>query len=159
MTNRIWRGLAISTGVLLPGLALAQDPYAASAHEMSIVIAGMTGGIIFVLAIIAMSFAIAVRQNKQRLDVIERLLEKGQPVPRELFGKTPLPLPPHVQQRVDLRRGIVLLGWAIGIALLMYFGFGQLRAAAWGLLFLFLSVASFVNAYLSSRLARERADQ
>jgi hypothetical protein len=160
MTNRIWQGLglAIGTSVLLPALALAQDPSHAAEYGVPIVITGMAGGIIFVLAIIAMSFAIAVRQNKQRLEVIERLIDKGQPVPRELFGKAPLPLPAHIQQRVDLRRGIALLGWAIGIALLMYFGFGQLRAAAWGLLFLFLSVASFVNAYLSSRHARERAD-
>jgi len=59
----------------------------------------------------------------------------------------------------------VTTGWlrgllvALGVAALMYFGLGNLRAAAWGLLFLSLSLASFVNAYLSGRAARNSNGQ
>ncbi len=157
MTHRKSQGLAVGAeALLLPALALAQDPIAPAAQQMgmAIAIAGMICGTIFVLGVLGLSFFYATRRDRDRHELIERLVEKGQPVPRELFGKAPLPLPPHEQQRVDFRRGVVLLGWGCGIALLMYFGLGILRAAAWGLLFLCLSVASFVNAYLSARAAR-----
>jgi hypothetical protein len=137
----------------MPGLAAAQ---LSPQEAMPIVILGMASGTVFLLGVIGMAFVFSFRKTRQRLELIERLIGQGHPVPPQLlFGKA-VPLPPREQQRVDLRRGIALLGWAIGISLLMYFGFGQLRAAAWGLLFLFLSLASFVNAYFSGRAARER---
>jgi hypothetical protein len=149
MTKWIGQSLAVSTSVLLPGLALAQGSFD---YGPPIVIMGMGFGMLVVLAVVVMGFFWGMRRNQQRLELIGRLVEKGHAVPPALFGK---PLPPHEQQRVDVRRGITLLGWAIGVALLMYFGFGELRATAWALLFLFLSLASFVNAYLSGRFARE----
>lgn len=122
-------------------------------HEMPtyvFVFAGM--GMLFVLAIIAIAFYVGSRLERQRLALIERLITTGERVPSELFRRTN-ELPPEVQRRRDFRRGIALFAWGVGVAVVFYIqSHGQLRAAAWSLIFLFLSAASFLNWYLSERL-------
>jgi len=114
------------------------------------VFAGM--GMLFVLGIVGLALYFGTRVERTRLALIERVLEKGERVPPELLRRTN-ELAPEAQRRRDLRRGIGLLAWGLGVAVVFYIvSGGQLRAAAWSLIFLFLSAASFLNWYLSDRL-------
>jgi hypothetical protein len=107
--------------------------------------------LLFVLALLGLSLYFSARQARARLELIERVLEKGQPVPAELFHGRDEP-PTEVLQRRDLRRGVGLLAWGLGAALALYLVTWELRATAWALIFLFLSGGSFANCYLSRRL-------
>jgi Flp pilus assembly protein TadB len=107
---------------------------------------------LFVLGIIFIALQSASRIERNRFELIERLLARGERVPPELLRRHN-DLPPEEQRRRDLRRGIVLLAWGLGVGIVFYIvSGGQLRAAAWSLIFLFLSAASFLNWYLSDRL-------
>jgi len=152
MTAKTRLSLIAGAGLLLtPMLALADD----LKHEIPAQVAVIAGlGMLMVLGIITIVFHYGSRVDRARLDLIERLLAKGQRVPTELLRRA-YELPPDEQRRRDFRRGIVLLGWALGVGLVFYIlSHGQLRAAAWSLIFLFLSAASFLNWYLSARLER-----
>jgi len=150
MTAKTHLALFAGTGLLLtPMLALAQSPVDDIPGHV-FVFAGM--GMLFVLGIVAISLYFGTRIDRARLDAIERLLAQGQRVPPEMFQRTVEP-PPEIRRRRDFRRGVVLLGWALGVGGVFYIlSGGQLRAAAWSLIFLFLSAASFLNWYLSDRL-------
>jgi len=105
------------------------------------------GGLLFALAVVAIVHYFAVRAQRQRLELIERYIEKGQEVPHELLAKavTMSPEKRAISRQRDMRRGCWLLCWGLGFALLGYLTTGQLRSTILGLIFLFLSVGSFVN--------------
>ena len=121
---------------------------------------GLTVGIslLFVLGIIAIALLgpqwMLRNAMRERTELIDKLLAAGQPVPPELLTPPsppgPPPLPAHQQLALNrmrsLRRGVGLLALGAGIAAVAYFGFDSPRMASWGLLFLALSIASFVNA-------------
>jgi hypothetical protein len=109
-------------------------------------------GLLFVLGIIAIVNYNEYRQEQARLASIERLIAAGQPVPRELIAPKLARLTLAEQYRRDMRRGITLLVWAIGVALVFYFtSGGQWRPAAWGFLFLLPSLGNFGKAWLTRR--------
>ena len=72
----------------------------------------------------------------------------------------PAPIPLAEERRRDIRRGITLLCWAIAVALVFYIlSSGNLRAAAWGLLWLVPALGNFLKAWLTAReIARGAAD-
>jgi hypothetical protein len=98
-------------------------------------------GMVFLIVIAAMALYFATQREKRRQDLMARYLEKGQDVPHAL-----LPAPPSRQH--DLRRGIWLLSWGLGIGLVLYIASGDWSVAAWSLILLFLSAASFINAMM-----------
>ncbi len=124
-------------------------------------IATMAGlGMAFVLGILTIIFVTANRKQRDRLALVEKLVTDGKPVPRELAAMEPAPLTLPEERRRDVRRGVTLLCWAIGIAIVFYIVSGGLpRAAAWGLLFLVPGLGNFLKAWLTAReLARGSAD-
>jgi hypothetical protein len=108
-------------------------------------------GLLFVLGIIAIINYGEYRQEQVRLASIERLIAAGQPVPRELLAPKLARFTLPEQYRRDVRRGITLLVWAIGVALVLYLTDGRLRMAAWGFLFLLPSLGNFAKAWLTAR--------
>jgi hypothetical protein len=144
-------------GVCAAPLVVAQE--AAEVAERSWVndmhpafmLAFPVSGMLFVLCIIGIALLHDRSMQRERLAAVERLVTAGHTVPRELITgeKPPLMLPE--ERRRDIRRGIAQLCWAIGIALFFYFTSGQLRAAAWGLLFLLPSLGNFFKAWLTAR--------
>jgi uncharacterized membrane protein len=143
--------------LLTPALALAQPPPGMEAMATAVVVTGMIGGILFPLGVVGIALHFTSKQERHKLEVIERLIEHGHAVPREMFMKK---VPPSVdqQRRLDRRRGVSALCWAIGVALALYFLTGLPRAAAWGLIFLFVSIGSFANLYLSRRFEEAGKD-
>ena len=152
------------TALLLAGigaapLALAQEtvpnmpPWA--------FIATMAGlGLLFAFGIVTVVHITANRKERERLTTVERLVNVGQPGAAGAHDQEePAPLPLPEERRRDIRRGITLLCWAIGIALLFYIlSSGNLRAAAWGLLWLLPGLGNFLKAWLTAReIARDAA--
>jgi uncharacterized protein DUF6249 len=154
MTAKTRLSLTAGVGLLLtPMLALAQG-HDGEIPAHVVALAGM--GMLMVLGIITIVFYFTSRVERARFDLIERLIARGERVPSDLF-KRPNEVPPEEQRRRDFRRGIVLLAWGLGIGVVFYIlSHGQLRAAAWSLIFLFLSGASFLNWYLADRHANPR---
>lgn len=119
-------------------------------------------GAVFVLGIIAIAVIgpqwMLRGTMRDRAELIDKLLAAGQPVPPELLKPPSPPGPPPVSVQAEpganrvrsLRRGVGLLAFGIGIAAVAYFGFDSPRTASWGLLFLALSIASFINAIFFS---------
>ena len=94
-------------------------------------------GSLMVVGIVAVAvFAPAVTARKQA-ELIEKFVEHDREIPPELLVKMNAPatvqLTPEQQRLRSMRRGVVLLALAVGIALIFYIGSGDLRAAAWGL--------------------------
>ena len=87
----------------------------------SIPIAGMA----FVLGIILIGALEKAHREKLRHDTIQRALEKGQPLPPELFGQPGKSLPPEFFQqfapraRDDRRGGLIAI--AVGIGVFVFF--------------------------------------
>jgi hypothetical protein len=142
--------------LLAPALALAQPP-PMDQMGMAIIIAGIISGNLFVLGVVAIALYFGSKAERNKLDVIAKLIEKGHRVPREMFMKKVLPSVVE-QRRRDRRRGVSALCWAIGVALAFYFLGGNPRGSAWGLIFLFVSIGSFVNLYLSKRFEEAGKD-
>ena len=143
-------------GVASTPMALAQTLLGQPAVQREVspilIIALVALGVAFVLGIIALSLFAGQRGERQRLKLIERFIEKGQPVPRELVAPEPAPRPTAAEIRhLDIRRGITLLCWAAGVSIFLFIAFGDPRAAAWGLLFLFPGIGSFIKAWLIGR--------
>lgn len=119
-------------------------------------IAGIS--LLFVFGIVAIALLgpqwMLRQAMRERAELIDKLLAAGQPVPPELLTPpsppSPPPLPAHQRLALNrmhsLRRGVGLLAFGTGIAAVAYFGFESPRTASWGLLFLALSIASFINA-------------
>jgi hypothetical protein len=73
-------------------------------------------------------------------------------VPRELLVHEPQPLTLPEERRRDIRRGIALLCWGIGVAVVFYLvSRDNSRAAAWGLLLIVPALGNFVKAWLTAR--------
>jgi len=149
MALKTRHSVMVGAGLLFtPMLALAQTQH--EGIPPHVVVLGAIG-MLFTLGVIAVVFHFIGRVERARLDVIERLLAQDKRVPPELFNRTN-ELPLDVRRRRDFRRGITLLAWGLGIGLVFFIlSHGQWRAAAWSLIFLFLSGASFLNWYLSER--------
>ncbi len=84
-------------------------------------------GMAFVLAIVLIGALEKAHREKLRHDTIQRALEKGQPLPPELFGQPGQSLRPEffkmIAQRPprnDRRGGIIAI--AVGIGLFVFFG-------------------------------------
>jgi hypothetical protein len=142
--------LAAALMLFTPMLAMAQAPAAPfqpPAHW--VVLAAVIPGCLFVLGIIAVSLHFAHKQERSRLHTIERLIEKGQQVPRALL--MPHEVAPEVRRRIDLQHAIMLLCLGLGGGLTLWLVTDQWRMAAWSLIFLFLSVGKFINWHLAGR--------
>lgn len=131
---------AIASGV--PLVAAAQEP---GAGVMVAVVGFSALGVVLVLGIIVIALRHDARTHRQRIALIEQYLQQGREVPRELLqprydGRTPAE-----RRQYGFRRAIVLLAWAVGIAVVFYVVSGQLRAMVWGLPFLLLGVAHVFN--------------
>jgi hypothetical protein len=140
-------------------LALAQEAATQAPHMAFVgMLAGF--GMMFVLAIVAVVLHFEQRKRRERLALVEKLVTAGHSVPPELMMDGPLRLTLPEERRRDLRRGIGLLCWAIGIGLVFYLASGgQPRAAGWGLLLLLPALGNFVKAWLTAReIARGSAD-
>ena len=157
MNTRARQSLVALTLLLAPALGLAQPPPGMEAMATAVVVAGIVGGNIFLWGVVGIALHFAAKQERQKLAVIAHLIENGHTVPREMFMKKVLPSVEQ-QRRLDRRRGVSALCWAIGIALALYLLTGLPRAAAWGLIFLFVSIGSFVNLYLSRRFEEAGKD-
>jgi hypothetical protein len=132
---------------LMPALASAQE--LTSEYRLVVWIIGL--GVLIAIPIVGMSLLAPYLREKRRAELIEKFLEQGREIPSELLAKPEVPsVPPHelaelIRSR-SMRRGVVLLALALGVAVVFYIGTGDPRAAAWGFLFLCLGVACFINA-------------
>jgi len=155
------RSAVLLAGLSAAPLALAQEAATHTQMPPWSFIATMAGlGMAFVLGILTIIFVTANRKQRDRLALVEKLVTDGKPVPRELAAMEPAPLTLPEERHRDVRRGVTLLCWAIGIAIVFYIVSGGLpRAAAWGLLFLVPGLGNFLKAWLTAReLARGSAD-
>ena len=154
--STVRRSAVLLAGLCAAPLALAQEAVVqGELHDLGApwqFIATMGGlGMLFVVGILTVIFTTANRKQRDRLATVERLVSAGQPVPRDLLTEQPILTLPEERRR-DIRRGITLLCWAAGIAVVFYIVSGGLpRAAAWGLLFLVLGLGSFLKAWLTAR--------
>jgi hypothetical protein len=156
MNTRARHTLIALIALLAPALALAQEPPMGQ-MGMAIIIAGIISGNLFVLGVVAIALYFGSKAERNKLDVIARLIENGHRVPREMFMKKVLPSVEE-QRRRDRRRGVSALCWAVGVALTFYLLGGNPRGSAWGLIFLFVSIGSFINLYLSRRFEEAGKD-
>ena len=141
MTRRTQRSLLVATTILCtPMITLAQEDIPDNAMYLAL------GGMALALGIVAVTLFFAFKDKRHKLEIVERLIQRGEKIPPEL---SPRPVPVFTRRR-DIRRGIWLLCWGVGIGLGGYISSGQLRSAAWGLLFFILSAGSFVNALFFS---------
>lgn len=97
------------------------------------------GLMLLVVAVVAMALFFANQREKRKQDLIVRFVEKGQEVPNVL-------LPQFPSRPRELRRGVWLASLGFGIGSVLYITTGDWQVAAWCLILLFLSVASFINA-------------
>lgn len=141
MTGPKIRKLALIGSLLfVPTLAFAQDALDPLNEELAAqaMFQQGVGGVVLLIAVIGMALLFANQREKRRQELIARFLDKGQEIP-------PVLLPGPSQQR-EMRRGVWLASLGIGLGLVLYIASGDWRVAAWCLILLFLSVASFLNA-------------
>jgi hypothetical protein len=153
------RWIALPLLSLTPLLASAQGG-AALDDSLVVAIVGIAVGfgVVLILGIIALSMLAPYLAQRRHAQLIEKFVEQGREIPPELTLGPPKPGPadkPMIetagQRRTRLtRRGVVLLAWAAGIAVVFYLTFEDPRASAWGLLFLCLAIASFINGWFFS---------
>ena len=139
--------IAGSAFLLMPLLASAEE--LSSEYRLVIWIIGL--GVLIAVPVVGMSLLAPYLLMRRRAELIEKFVEQGRDIPQDVLDKlTPAPVPPQEvaeQNRSrSMRRGVVLLALAVGVAIVFYVGSGSPRAAVWGLLFLCLSIASFINA-------------
>jgi hypothetical protein len=130
--------------LLLPALSLAQE----AAAQPPFVFAG--AAVLLGLAALGVIFTLIARATKARYETMRLLIEKGKELPPELVA----PHRPPMSKNMTLAdyRGYAI-GWGntftclgLGISLASYLSSGNWRAAAWGLIFVFLGIGSFINA-------------
>lgn len=159
MTIRAWQRLGVlACAALAAPLALAQEAlempegHTDPTTHWAFMLAFPALAMLLVIGIIAVVNYAEYRKQQNRLASIERLMTAGHPVPRELIAPELARLTLPEQYRHDLRRGITLFVFAIGVALVFYFtSGGQLRPAAWGFLFLLPSLGNFAKAWFTAR--------
>ena len=137
---------------LTPLIAFAQeiDPSAKFFEDLIIICLGISLPVVIV-AVFVVADAL---EDRRRIKLIEKLIGDGQDIPPGLILKTKERLTPSEQRLVDLRRGVWFLFLGLGIAIALYLVTGDYKSAVWGLVFVFLSGASFVNAMLLTRHLR-----
>lgn len=101
--------------------------------------------IAFLLIVIGLPLQFASRRERRRHALYSMFIDKGQEIPRELLP--PLPTRESSRQR-ELNRGVWLVSLGLGLGVALYIFTDEWRIAAWALIFLFLGVASFINALL-----------
>ena len=159
MTTRTRLPTSVAAGGLAtPLLAQAQPVVDIGAPNTPLIGLIVAIGALFVLGIIVIAVIgpqwMLRNSMRDRAELIDKLLAAGQPVPPELLAPPTPPGPPPVTAPAtpasnrlrSLRRGVGLLAFGAGIAAVAYLGFDSPRTASWGLLFLALSIASFINA-------------
>jgi hypothetical protein len=99
------------------------------------------GTAIFVIAFSVLVLIYVGLRDRYRHKTISMLVERSQPIPSTL-------LPRAASRHAELRRGTWLVALAIGVGVTLYVLTREIRYAAWGLIPLFLGVASYVNAAL-----------
>jgi hypothetical protein len=117
-------------------------------------------GMLMTLGIIAIVMFTNARAVRNRLALVEKLVSDGKPVPRELLIHEPQRLTLAEERRRDIRRGIALLCWGIGVSVVFYVvSRDNSRAAAWGLLLIAPALGNFLQAWLTAReIARGPSD-
>ena len=100
----------------------------------------ITSVVLFVV-IIGMALLFASHREKRKQELIARFVDKGQEIPPTL-------LPPLASSQRELRRGVWLTSLGLGLGLVLFIATGDLQAAAWCLILLFMGAASFINAAL-----------
>ncbi len=111
-------------------------------------------GMIFVLCIIAMNLYAAYRTEKKRHELLSAFISADREIPAELLPPTPAQAE-AIRRHEDIRRGIWMLSWGVGIAMALVIYTGEIRMAAWSLIFLLLAAGSFFNAFVLSRPKQE----
>jgi hypothetical protein len=111
--------------------------------------------------VLAVVFALVARATKARYETMKLLIEKGQELPPELVAPHRPPMPRNME--LWEYRGYAI-GWGntftclgLGISLASYLSSGDWRAAAWGLVFVFLGIGSFINAAVVHRQIKKQA--
>ena len=111
--------------------------------------------------VLAVVFALVARATKARYETMRLLIEKGQELPPELLAPHRPPVPKNMT--IEDYRGYAI-GWGntftclgLGISLASYLSAGNWRAAAWGLVFVFLGIGSFINAAIIHRQIKKQA--
>lgn len=146
------RSAALLASLLATPLALAQEIELGNAPELAVILPVIALACAVPIAIVAIINYNEYQQLRERLAAVERLVAAGHTVPHELMLPGDARPTLAEEQRRDVRRGITMLCWASGVALTLYlFSPGQPRSAAWGLLFLILSLGSFLKAWLTGR--------
>lgn len=134
--------LALAGNLLfVPILTLAQEgpSLGDGFSEMEYGLSGPTAGMISLIVIVGMALFFAMQREKRRQDLVARFLDNGREIP-------PGVLPPTPSRQRELRRGVWLASLGIGIGLVLFIATSDWRVAAWCLILLFLSAASFLNA-------------
>jgi hypothetical protein len=88
---------------------------------------------IFLGVVIGLRIYLAHRRDLQRYDTLRFMVEKGTQIPPELIQ-------PPAPRRNDLRRGLLLVGTGIGLAL--FLGIMQVQAHAWSVGFVPLLIGA-----------------
>jgi Na+/melibiose symporter-like transporter len=145
MAGRMQLGFLAGTIILftpMPTLAAQED---VPVHTMFLAL----GGMLLSLAIVVIALHFSTKSQREKQKLIEQCIEKGRDVPPELLAQTiPLKKQTEYTRRRDIRRGIWLLYWGLG--LVAYIASDDLKSAAFSLIFLFLGAGSFVNAMFFS---------
>ena len=157
MHNVKFRNIALGASMLLqPVLAFAQEAQGAGprltvlpALDYTVVFPAMLLG----LAVLAVVFVLVRHRNKARYETIKLLIEKGQEVPPEFYAPHRPPVPGNRYTLTPEELKGYAVGWGVtwtclglGVGAANYFSSGELRSAAWGLIFVFLGLGSFINA-------------
>jgi hypothetical protein len=139
-------GAALSLATL-PLMAMGQEANPFPAPPL--VNPGDIGGRLLVMRVLPLVFLLAVvicvltfqhLRSKRRNELLARFVDRGQPIPAGLLAREP-------SRQGAQRAGALLLGFALGLGLLMYFLTEEWRpSVALAMLPLFLGIASFVNA-------------
>lgn len=140
---------------LIPAMTFAQEISSEEKFVQDFAILGIW--VALPIVIISIIVVAASLEDRRRIKLIEQFVVEGRDIPAELLltaserkEQAKANAKPQSQRTVDLRRGVWLLCLGLGIALATYLISGSFRIAAWGLIFLFLSGASFINAMFAT---------
>jgi Domain of unknown function (DUF6249) len=95
-----------------------------------------------------------IRHTVQRHQTLRAMVEKGMQIPPELLGQGQRPPSP----RRDVRRGILLICFGLGVGLFLIFADGE-EGAGMGLIPILVGIGYLIVAALDSRRERQRGSQ